>query len=156
MIAVVGAPLTLLVMFLLSLVAAAAFDVWKRYVPNLAVIVAAVTGIAAFLVTGNQEMVWQPLLVAVAVMIVGLPLFARGWVGGGDIKLLAAASCWFTAKGALQLVASVFLAGGALALAFLAMRLVRREKLSRTAEGGIPYAVAIALGAAWQVWQYRF
>ena len=148
-------PAYLLVFFLLSLIAAAALDVWKRQVPNIAVIVVAMTGLAAFVVTGNSERIWQPLAVAVATIIVGVPLFARQWVGGGDIKLLAATACWFTAKGVLQLVTAVFLSGGLLALTFIVVRLAGRGEGSAGPSSGVPYAVAIALGAFVQVWQYR-
>ena len=77
-------------------------------------------------------------------------------VGGGDIKMLAATACWFTAKGALQLLTAVLLSGGVLALTFLAVRMTGGRKVSSNQQVGIPYAVAIAIGAALQVWQYRY
>lgn len=156
MIVIVQSPAFLLILFLVSLAAAAAIDVWKRRVPNIAVIGVAVTGLAAFIVTGNSGQIWQPLTVALATILVGVPLFARQWVGGGDIKLLAATACWFTAKGAVQLLAAVLLTGGLVALAFLALRMAMKRKASAKAQGGVPYAVAIAIGAAIQVWQYRY
>ncbi|QIK95682.1 hypothetical protein G7076_03635 [Sphingomonas sp. HDW15A] len=156
MIVVAESPAYLLIVFLLSLIGAAAVDVWKRQVPNIAVIIVAVTGLLAFFLTGNFDKIWQPLAVATVTIIVGVPLFARQWVGGGDIKLLAATACWFTAKGALQLLTAVLLAGGVLALTFLALRLARRSKVSAGSQGGIPYAVAIAIGASVQVWEYRY
>jgi prepilin peptidase CpaA len=155
MIVLAESPAYLLVLFLLSLVVAAAVDVGKRQVPNITVILVAVTGLAGFILTGNADQIWQPLAVAVAVILVGVPLFARQWVGGGDIKLLAATACWFSAKGALQLLAAVLLAGGVLAVLFLVFRLAGGRKISSTQQSGIPYAVAIAIGAALQVWQYR-
>jgi prepilin peptidase CpaA len=148
-------PAYLLVIFLLSLVVAAAVDVWKRQVPNIAVILVAVTGLAAFVMTGNVDKIWQPLTVALVTIVAGVPLFARKWVGGGDIKLLAATACWFTAKGTLQFLTAVFISGGLLALTFIAIRFAGRGKGPSVPSGGIPYAVAIALGAALQVWQYR-
>lgn len=146
----------LLAVFLLALLAAAAVDLRHRRVPNLLVIAAALSGIAAFVLTGNIMILWQPLLVAAALLALGVPLFARGWVGGGDVKLLAASACWFTALGALQFVASVFLAGGVLALLFIGARLVQRKRTARHSTAGLPYAVAIAAGAAAQVLIYRF
>ena len=156
MIAIAEGPLFLLAIFLISLAAAAAVDLVRRQVPNTAVFAAALSGIAAFALSGNWALLWQPLLVAIAVIAVGVPLFARQWAGGGDIKLLAASAFWFTAKGALQFLASVFIAGGVLALSVLAIRWLQRSKESAAAPGGIPYAVAIAIGAAWQAWRYRF
>ena len=146
----------LLAVFLLSLLVAAAVDMRHRRVPNLLVIAAAVSGVAAFVLTGNTILLWQPLLVAAAILAVGVPMFSRGWVGGGDVKLLAAAACWFTAAGALQFVASVFLAGGVLALMFIGLRRVMGKRAARHSAAGLPYAVAIAAGAAAQVLIYRF
>ena len=157
MIAIAEAPAFLLVIFLVALVAAAVVDLVKRQVPNTAVIAVALSGIAGFATTGNWELLWQPLLVAIGVLAVGVPLFERKWVGGGDIKLLAATACWFTAKGSLWFLASVFLTGGVLALSMLAVRFAQRPRRmeSTGAPSGIPYAVAIAIGAMWQVWHYR-
>lgn len=156
MIVIERASPLLLAMFLLSLLAAAAVDVRHRRVPNTLVVAVAVSGIAAFVLAGSAALLWQPLLVALAILLVGMPMFARGWVGGGDVKLFAATACWFTASAALQLVASVFLAGGALALLFLGARLVLPKQVSRHSTAGLPYAVAIAVGAAVQVFLARF
>jgi prepilin peptidase CpaA len=78
-----------------------------------------------------------------------------GWLGGGDAKLLAAASLWVGPAGAAPFVVFTALAGGALALALMAARTVAAppekgpEWLRRalTPKGDIPYGVAIAAGA---------
>ena len=155
MIVVEQASPLLLAFFLMSLIAAAAVDIRQRRVPNLLVAAAALSGIAAFVLTGHAGLLWQPLLAALAIVLVGVPLFARGWVGGGDIKLLAAAAFWFTATAALQYVAAVLLAGGVLALIAIGWRRVRGKQVSRHDDAGLPYAVAIAVGAASQVLLFR-
>lgn len=150
MIVLQQAPLLLLALFLLSLLAAATVDVRHRRVPNLCVAGAAVSGIAAFIVTGNASLLWQPALVAIGILLAGTWMFARGWIGGGDVKLLAGASFWFTAKGAAMFLASVFLAGGVLALAAIGWRMATRKRVSRESANALPYALAIAAGAAAQ------
>ena len=57
--------------------------------------------------------------VALAVFLVGGVLFARGWLGGGDVKLLSAATLWAGAPQALGLLVVTGLLGGALALILL-------------------------------------
>ena len=57
--------------------------------------------------------------VALAVFLVGAVLFARGWLGGGDVKLLSAATLWAGAPQALGLLVVTGLLGGALALILL-------------------------------------
>jgi prepilin peptidase CpaA len=96
---------------------------------------------------------------ALVVFIAGALCFARGYLGGGDVKLLTAATLWAgpAATPALLVVTGVL--GGALAL-FLMMppgahlATVARTKLGPSAEpsrGGlatpVPYGIAIA-GAA--------
>ena len=43
-------------------------------------------------------------------------LFARGWLGGGDVKLLSAATLWAGAPQTLGLLVVTGILGGALAL----------------------------------------
>ena len=142
-----GASPLLIAIFLLSLVAAAVVDIRHRRIPNTLVIAIALSGVVAFVSTGHAALLWQPLLVAVAILIIGMPMFASGWLGGGDVKLLAASASWFTASAAVQFVAFVLLAGGVLALIALAWRMARGRKSPRQADAGLPYAVAITSGA---------
>ena len=86
-------------------------------------------------------------------------LFARGWLGGGDVKLLAAATLWVGPAGTPSLLLLTSVLGGALALFLLLplggqIAVAARGMLGQppiSAERGlampIPYGVAIA-GAA--------
>src|SRR4051794_41525844 len=56
---------------------------------------------------------------ALAVFLGGAMLFARGWLGGGDVMLLSAATLWAGAPQALGLLVVTGLLGGALALILL-------------------------------------
>jgi prepilin peptidase CpaA len=56
---------------------------------------------------------------ALVVFAAGAVLFARGVVGGGDVKLLAAASLWAGAGAIPALLIATALIGGGLALVFL-------------------------------------
>ena len=96
---------------------------------------------------------------ALAVFLVGAVLFARGWLGGGDVKLLAAATLWTGPGGTLQLLMLTAVLGGGLALFFLmplgnqaaaAARVLLGRPLESAKSGlamPVPYGVAIA-GAA--------
>jgi prepilin peptidase CpaA len=94
-----------------------------------------------------------------AVFLAGALLFARGYLGGGDVKLLSAAALWAGPAGlpTLLLLTAVF--GGALALFLLlplggqlatSARLMLGQPALPAPHGlamPIPYGVAIA-GAA--------
>ena len=94
---------------------------------------------------------------AFGVLVLAAGMFALGWLGGGDAKLMAAASLWVGLTGVAAFAVFTGLAGGALALSLLALRSVwMRPTMSagpswtrRLATPGeaAPYGVAIALGA---------
>lgn len=97
------------------------------------------------------------LAVGVGALVVGMGMFAAGWIGGGDAKLFAAASLWLGWQGLLPFLMITALAGGALALMLIAVRggWARAylpvgpqwvERL-RQPDGDAPYGVAIAVGA---------
>ncbi len=90
------------------------------------------------------------------VLIVAFACFSFGWIGGGDAKLAACAGLWFGFDHLLEYLVYASLFGGALTLLLLQARqwplpspLNRQEWLLRLhhKDSGIPYGVALALGA---------
>lgn len=139
------------------LLAAAIEDAVRLRISNLTCLAIFGAGVIALWLTGIQAAVWQNIIVCVALLIAGTPLFAFGKMGGGDIKLIAVTGFWFDLQGALILVASVLIAGGILAIFLIGFR---RLKRSVTAEvrpeapkrgGVIPYGVAISAGAMFSI-----
>lgn len=95
--------------------------------------------------------------IGAGLLLAGMALFARGIVGGGDVKLLAAAGVWIGWPDLGPYLALVAVIGGALALVVL---LVRRFKarwpflrpFGWLADAGgrgqpLPYGVAIGVAA---------
>lgn len=88
-------------------------------------------------------------------LAVGFGMFARGWIGGGDAKLIAATALWL-GWGPLPYYGFIAaLCGGLLALLLLRLRgallpdwLSRQAWLARLhrADQGAPYGVALAIG----------
>jgi prepilin peptidase CpaA len=74
-------------------------------------------------------------------------MFAMGWMGGGDVKLLAALALWLPLYSMVQLLVAMSLLGGLLTLAFLAAHRLRNIKTSPE----IPYGVAIACAGLWVI-----
>lgn len=97
------------------------------------------------------------LAAGLAALVVGMGMFAAGWIGGGDAKLFAAVVLWlgWPAAGPFMLVTA--LAGGALTLGLLSLRSGWFEPVLAGSppwvrklgakDGDIPYGVAIAVGA---------
>jgi len=82
------------------------------------------------------------LIVGMAVLAAGILLFARGWVGGGDVKLLASASVWAGPALVFDLLVTMALSGGVLAV--LVMLRGRND-----AGRALPYGIAIAAGGVY-------
>ena len=134
-----------------ALIWAALSDLRYYLIPNripLAV-VAAYAAIAGFL---PLTFVAGGLLTGLAVLAVGTIIFARGWMGGGDVKLLAAVSLW---AGPSFLSLFAFVTGlAAAALAVLMLSPARRflpapsvGALDLTgAHQPMPFGVAISAG----------
>jgi len=95
--------------------------------------------------------------VGAVALVLGVIMFALGWIGGGDAKVFAAAGLWLGWPAAATYVAATCVAGGALAVGLLALRSAYLRPfvvtgpawVGRLAEPGenVPYGVAIAVGA---------
>jgi prepilin peptidase CpaA len=90
------------------------------------------------------------------VLAVAFVCFARGWVGGGDAKVAAAAGLWFGFPHLMNYLLYASLFGGALTLLLVQFRqwplpypLAGQAWLLRlhAKESGIPYGIALAIGA---------
>lgn len=79
------------------------------------------------------------------VLAAGTLPFGWGWIGGGDVKLLAACALVLGFAQLVPFALYTALAGGAMALAAILLRRLARQ----TEPVKLPYAVAIAGGAAW-------
>ena len=87
----------------------------------------------------------------ILVLAAGIGMFAMGWVGGGDAKLLAAAALWLGLTDLLSFLLLTGIVGSLLMLALLSYRRYPAAALPLPAwavrlhrsETGIPYGIAI-------------
>lgn len=140
---------------------AAASDLITMKIPNrISLILVAGFPLAALASGLSPALVALHVAAAAGVLALTFGLFALGWIGGGDAKLAAATSLWLGLGTTPAYLTSVALWGGVLTLLFLAMRAVPLPKAAlaqpwvarlhdRTT--GIPYGIALALGA-WLVY----
>jgi prepilin peptidase CpaA len=151
------AGIVFLLIFPACLIWAAISDLRTMTISNrLCLILAGGFYPAALLLGLNPVMIGLHTLLAFIVLLAGMAMFAAGWMGGGDAKLMTAASLWLGLSAALPFVFYVALMGGALTLVFLILRkLFKRhtdtmsgwQQRLMTDKGGIPYGVAIFAGA---------
>ncbi len=149
------------------LLAAAFHDMAFRTIPNTLAIALAVCG--AILRVESGDLV--PGLIAALVVFAAAALcWWHGWMGGGDVKLLASAALVVSPMQVPMMLAFIAIAGGVLALpylvarhrlaksaprrpAMLLARILRAERWRLGRGGPLPYAVAIVLGVGATIMQ---
>jgi len=142
------------------ILAASMHDIVARTVPNGLAVTLAVSGIAASVTQGHLI---GSLLAAGGVFVAAAIIWRRGWMGGGDVKLLGASTLGIAPGAVLTFIAAVALAGGVLAVFYLVARslmstsrqrrpigllarAVRVERWRISRGGPLPYACAVAAG----------
>nr|WP_294851122.1 prepilin peptidase [uncultured Sphingomonas sp.] len=148
----VGAPVWLLIALSVLLLVAALEDAVRMRISNFTVMLIAACAVVAIAYHGPSAALWQNLLLAALVLTVGTVMFARGWMGGGDIKLLTACALWLDLQSGWKMLVAVAIAGGLETIVILILRRLpwaeqwgNKCRLFRR-RGGIPYGIAIACG----------
>lgn len=146
----VGIELELVVLALFCL-AGSWFDLSYRRLPNWLSLLASVTGLAfAFTTVGAEWSWWWFPAHGFLALLVGMGLFAIGWIGGGDAKFYAAIACWFPLQRGFFLLATVTLVGLLVLIVWFIARRLQGKKIRGTTGNDaakLPYGIAIALGA---------
>lgn len=140
-------------------------DLRERRIPNEIPGSIAVLWLAQHGLAEGSVPPWSAAAGAVAVLLAASLLWRLGWLGGGDVKLLAALSLWAEGGGLVSFLLLTALLGGALALLWLRLlpvavllppMLADAVRGAPAAEGSrvtLPYGLAIALAGAWLIHQ---
>lgn len=153
--------------WVITLAAAAISDLRAFRISNMFPAIIIVLFVALHTAAGFTSALLPNALHFLLALTIGMVLFGRGWIGGGDAKLYAAVALWFDWNGAIALIFLTTFSGLLLAIAFVVGRMlgIRRnrqndEKPKSKMERRIPYGVAISLGAvfaaAWIGWAKVF
>jgi prepilin peptidase CpaA len=143
-----------------ALLFAAAHDLAVRTVPNLASLIVGAAGLSLNALDGRLV---QALFGAGLVFAGTWYCWRNGWIGGGDVKLLSAGALLVPPASVPVLVLMTAIAGGVLALFYLALarlmpgrapprpsgimrRIWRAERRRISRRLSLPYACAISAG----------
>ena len=146
----------LLLVFPAAMAFAGSMDLLTMTIPNRISLALIAGFIIAGPVTGmSMEQFGWHLGAGLSVLACTIAMFALGWMGGGDAKLLAAAALWVGFENLPLFFGMVGLLGGLLAIIVLGYRYLPLAALPipdwaarlHKAGGGIPYGIAIAGGA---------
>lgn len=141
-----GNPSTWLLALLVALlVSAAVEDVRTREIANWKNAVIALTAPLWWWASGLSPWPDAAIQLAVAAAVLGAfaAAFAFGWMGGGDVKLLAALALWLPVWWLPTMLVVMSLIGAGVTLAAIVHHRWRRH----TSAVEVPYGVAIAAAA---------
>ena len=147
---------------------AAMTDVAARIIPNQVCLMLAVLRLVTLPFGDMQQLLIVGFYISVATFVFLFILYSRGWMGGGDVKLLAALAIGLSFAQSIQLLTVIVLTGGVLALAHLMLRtlpapdlapagssLLRRvyavERWRHLRQAPLPYGIAIACGGIYSL-----
>ena len=148
----------LLLVFPAAMAFAGAMDLLTMTIPNRISIALGLAFLVAAPLAGLSAEAWVSHLSAAGlVLAAGIVMFALGWLGGGDAKLMTAAALWIGFDDLLVFVTLMAILGGILALAILAYRRLPVGALPgpgwamrlHATGTGMPYGLAIAGAALW-------
>lgn len=159
---------------LAGLFAAAVCDFKQRIIPNRLVALTAACGVVIRLLTTPRSLGWSVGIAATLLVILGLAA-RRQWIGGGDVKLIAAVTLLVPPSQVGGLLLAIAIGGGVLSCVYLYAhmasgrhqfvpvadgnapvvlsrleRLCRRAYVTHTRHRAIPYGLAIFVGAAFR------
>jgi prepilin peptidase CpaA len=162
---------TALFLEILLLLYVAVIDVATRLIQNEICLILALLGIASQIASPTH--VAESLVAATILFLLLIVIYQRGWIGGGDVKLLVALAIGLPLTGVIQFLTMTALAGVVLALMHLMMRslphpepapagssLLRRvyavERWRHVRRAPLPYGAAIACGGIWTLLSHGF
>ena len=148
--------IAVLTVFPVAMVLAALSDLFTMTVSNR---LTAGLAVAFFIVAPMSGMGLETIGLHVAVCLgllaLCIAMFAMGWLGGGDAKLIAATGLWLGLAPLLHYLIVAALVGGAMAIVLLKFRTVplpawadEQAWITRLhrADCGAPYCIALAIG----------
>jgi prepilin peptidase CpaA len=119
-------------------------DITRRHLSNWLSLATLIAGLAMAAMISTPEQFISHLGHFGIALAIGLALFATGIWGGGDGKFYAAVAVWFPVGAFFNLLLSISLVG----LVMLVFMIVKnRGRLFRKDSKGVPYGVAIGIGA---------
>lgn len=126
----------------------AVLDARSRTLPNWLSLALALAAASQLAVSEGWEVLASGGLHAGVVLIIGLPLFAKGWLGGGDVKFYAAAALGVPLAQGAELLLRVSTFGLLLTVAMALFAKLRdpQKKWADLRGIPVPFGVAIAAG----------
>lgn len=143
-----------------AVASAAIVDLYTRKIPNIFVLIMLVCSAVHAAMAPSHLL--DHFLCGLYVSIIGVILYQRKVLGGGDVKMIAVLATWFLPQQLMMFILWVLISGGVLSVVYLAMiaarlaaeRFAPRLRLPAVdPKGGMAYGVATACGYAFCAWK---
>jgi len=139
--------------------AVAVQDLRQRRVSNVLCVAISLLGVARWVALGQFAPAAWALTAGIALFCIGLVFFAKGWLGGGDVKLISATALLVGGADTPRFLFFMSIIGSALALALLihlkfgrfyrAANATPADSMAAPSDHTkVPYAVAVAAAAS--------
>ena len=132
-------------------IVAAYGDVKTLRIPNVLVAAVALLGVTRLIVIGDLSVALYTVATSLPLLIVGFVLFWKGFVGGGDVKLITAAALLVGYNNLFPFLLCMSICGALISLAVLVIHRYlplyagpRLTVLLPKARLAVPYGVAIS------------
>jgi prepilin peptidase CpaA len=128
---------------------AVVFDMRTRRIPNTLVVagLSSLCLLAAF--SGSKGFLWS-IAGLTAGLAIFFPIYAAGWLGAGDVKLISLVGGFFGLQQLLPVIVFITLAGGFVSITYL---ILSRYGL---VDKRVPYALAVLLGVLVHLGFYHY
>lgn len=130
------------------LVFAAMHDIAARTIPNSVSLALAALGL---LLRAAEGQFVGSLLLGGLVFAICTACWLRGWMGGGDVKLLTAAAVFVPPATVGQMIVATSLFGGAVAVVYLLARLFARRVALRTRPAPRAFLARVLRAEHWRL-----
>ena len=127
--------------------AAAIWDIRSRRIPNLLCLALGIVAIAYSYLAGSWDLLGSSALHALVALVVGIGLFAIGFIGAGDAKLYSTAAFALPLGKALPMLGWTSVTGLGVLIVMAIARRAMGLPLRKDGKGfTVPYGVAISGG----------
>ena len=116
-------------------------DIYKNKIFNNWILAGVICGMAVWLSAGSPEQIWMKLIRSICVLLLFLPVYLFGGIGGGDIKLFMVIAMFLNNEDLLTVIIMSFVIGAVIGVA----KVISKRNLKETIHFAVPIMISVLL-----------